>query len=147
VSGPPEPAPTAGRWDPRRLTAPYPLRPLVVLVGLAATAQMGTLSLVLLLPSIKGTFGSGLYLVSTVTVIAIQLGLLTDVPTAALANRLGATRVLCAGMTLVATVLLLVAAAGFVTSSLALEIGAAGVALGGWGLTSVQHRVLAEHYP
>ncbi len=118
-----------------------------MLVGLAATAQMGTLSLVLLLPSIKGTFGSGLYFVSTVTVIAIQLGLLFDVPTSALANRLGATRVLCAGMTVVGAVLLLVAAAGFATSSLALEVGAAGVAVGGWALTSVQNRVLAEHYP
>lgn len=91
MSAPTTPAATAGRWDPRRLTAPHPLLPLVVLVGLAATAQMGTLSLVLLLPSIKGTFGSGLYFVSTVTVIAIQLGLLFDVPTSTLANRLGAT--------------------------------------------------------
>ena len=147
MSGVAHPAPTTGRWGLRRLTAPYPVLPLVVLVGLAATAQMGTLSLLLLLPSIKGTFGSGLYLVSTATVIAIQLGVLVDVPTAAIANRVGATRVLCAGMTAVAAVLLLVAAAGLATSSLALEIGAFGVAVGGWGLTSVQHRVLAEHYP
>ncbi|HEV2308936.1 MAG TPA: MFS transporter, partial [Acidimicrobiia bacterium] len=139
--------PSGAWWDPRRLTAPYPVLPLVVLVGLAATAQMGALSLLLLLPSIKGTFGSGLFLVSTLTVIAIQLGLFVDVPTAALANRLGGRRVLCAGMTLVATVLVLVAVAGFAASSVALEIGVAGVAVGGWFLTSVEHRVLADHYP
>jgi ABC-type branched-subunit amino acid transport system ATPase component/MFS family permease len=148
VTRPPEIVDGAGGpVEPRGLTAPYPVLPLVVLVGLAATAQMGTLSLLLLLPSIKGTFGSGLFFVSTVTVIAIQLGLLVDIPTAALANRLGATRVLCAGMTVVAIVLLLVAAAGFAMSSILLEVGAAGVAVGGWALTSVQQRVLAEHYP
>jgi branched-chain amino acid transport system ATP-binding protein len=108
---------------------------------------MGALSLVLLLPSIKGRFGSGLFLVSTVAVIAIQLGLVVDIPTAALGNRLGARRVLCTGMALVAIVLLLVAAAGFATSSVALEVGAAGVAVGGWALTSVQNRVLAAYYP
>jgi len=135
------------RLDPRQITAPYPVLPLLVLMGLATTAQVGGLALLLLLPGIKDTFGASLFVVSTVVVIGIQLGLLADVPTAALANRLGAMRVLCGGMIVLASLLLTTAVAGLAANSVALDIGVAGVAVGGWALTSVQNRLLAAYYP
>jgi hypothetical protein len=141
--------PTAwwARLDPRQITAPYPVLPLLVLMGLATTAQVGGLALLLLLPGIKDTFGASLFVVSTVVVIGIQLGLAADVPTAALANRLGAMRVLCGGMIVLASLLLTTAVAGLAANSVALDIGVAGVAVGGWALTSVQNRLLAAYYP
>jgi len=143
----PRPWALRARLDPRRITAPYPVLPLLVLMGLATTAQVGGLALVLLLPGIRDTFGASLFFVSTVVVIGLQLGLLADIPIAALANRLGAMRVLCGGMTVLAALLLTTAVAGLAANSVALDVGVAGVAVGGWALTSVQSRLLAAYYP
>ena len=143
----PRPTPSLARLDPRRITAPYPVLPLLVLMGLATTAQVGSLTLVLLLPGIKNTFGASLFFVSTVAVIGLQLGLVADIPMAALANRLGPMRVLCGGMTVLAALLLTTAIAGLAPNSVALDVGVAGVAVGGWALTSAQNRLLAEYYP
>jgi len=138
------------RWrllDPRRITAPYPLLPLVVLMGLATMAQLDGLAVLLLLPAIKDTFGGGLFFVSTVAVAGIQVGLLVDVPVAALANRLRRMRFLCIGMAVVATFSVLAAVAGFGGSVVLLDVAVAGVAVAGWAFTSTQNSLLADYYP
>jgi ABC-type branched-subunit amino acid transport system ATPase component len=148
----PRPATRTGvaRWrllDPRRITAPYPVLPLIVLMGLATMAQLNGLALLLLLPAIKDTFGASLFFVSTVAVGGIQIGLLVDVPVAALANRLRRMRFLCVGMVVVAVFAVLAAVAGLGRSLILLDVAFAGVAVAGWAFTSTQNSLLADYYP
>jgi branched-chain amino acid transport system ATP-binding protein len=138
------------RWrllDPRRITTPYPILPLIVLMGLATMAQLDGLAVLLLLPAIKDTFGAGLFFVSTVAVAGIQVGLLVDVPVAALANRVRRMRFLCIGMGVVAVLSVFVAVAGFGRSVIGLDVAVAGVAVAGWAFTSTQNSLIADYYP
>jgi branched-chain amino acid transport system ATP-binding protein len=123
------------------------LLPLIVVTGLAAMAQLNALALVLLLPDLRGSFHSGLFFVSTIAVVGIQVGLLLDVGIGGLANRVRRMRLLCAGMGLVAVCSVLVVVAGRAQSVVLLDVATAAVAVAGWAFTSTQNSLLADHYP
>jgi len=122
------------------------LLPLVVVAGLGAMAQLDALAVLLLLPSLRDSFHSGLFFVSTIAIVGVQVGLIVDVGVGALANRGRRLPLLCVGMALAAVCSVLVVVAGHLSSVLLLDVGTAAVAIAAWAFTSTQNALLSDWY-
>jgi ABC-type branched-subunit amino acid transport system ATPase component len=129
------------------MTAPHPVRPLVVLMGLATMPQMVGLALVLLLPSIKGSYRIGLFVVSLVVALHAQLGLAIDLPFALFANGRFRMRTNCvlAGLFVSATVV--AAITGMARGVILLDFALLGAVSWSGGFISIQNSLLADYYP
>ena len=134
------------RFDPRRITAPYPLAPLVVLIGLASMVQMDGSAFGILVPDIKNTYHLSLTGISFITAVSLPLGLLVDVPVGYYADRVPRMRLTCAGLAVFVVFSVLTGAAGAAGSLLLLYVARSGVAVGA-AFTSTQNSLLADFYP
>ena len=134
------------KLDPRRITAPHPLTPLVVLIGLAAMVQFDGSAFNILVPNIKNTYHLSLAGVSFITAVSLPLGLLADVPIGYYADRVKRMRLECIGLGLFMGFSALTGVAGSLLSLGLLYAARGGVAVGA-GFTSTQNSLLADYYP
>ncbi len=134
------------KFDPRRITAPYPLTPLIVLIGLAAMVQFDGSAFNILVPDIKNSYHLSLAGVSFITAVSLPLGLLVDVPVGYYADRVRRMRLMCAGLALFMGFSALTGVAGALSSLAVLYLARSGVAVGG-AFTSTQNSLLADFYP
>ncbi len=134
------------KLDPRRITAPHPLTPLVVLIGLAAMVQFDGSAFNILVPNIKNSYHLSLAGVSFITAVSLPLGLLADVPIGYYADRVRRMRLECIGMGLFMGFSALTGVAGSLLSLGVLYAARGGVAVGA-GFTSTQNSLLADYYP
>ena len=130
----------------RRLTAPYPLAPLLILVGMVAVVSLDTSAFSVLVPDIKNTYHLSLAGVSAITAVSIPLGLLVDIPVGYYADRVRRMRMLCIGLALFSAFSALTGLAGALPSRGLLYAARSGVAVGG-AFTSTQNSLLADVYP
>jgi len=137
---------TYGRFDPRRITAPYSLSPLIVLIGLASMVQLDGAAFNILVPDIKNSYHLSLTGVSFITAVSLPLGLLVDVPVGYYADRVPRMRMACIGLMLFMGFSALTGVAGAVASLGVLYLARSGVAVGG-AFTSTQNSLLADYYP
>src|SRR5579875_782167 len=86
------------RFDPRRITDPYPLTPLIILCGLAAMVQLDGSAFNILVPDIKNSYHLSLTGISFITAVSVPLGLLVDVPVGYYADRVKRMRMTCVGL-------------------------------------------------
>jgi branched-chain amino acid transport system ATP-binding protein len=133
--------------DPRRLTAPFPAMPLLVLMGINACLLMAGALLGLQIVGIQNGYHAGLSVLANTIVQQIQLGIGTDLPVAVAANRRSRWHFAIAGAIVFALLAGLLAVAGLVSDTWFLYIGVIGVILGSGTLLSTQHGALAEFYP
>ncbi|HEX5265653.1 MAG TPA: MFS transporter [Acidimicrobiales bacterium] len=140
------PARPLARFDPRRITAPHPLAPLVVLIGLASMVQLDGSAFGILVPDIKNTYHLSLTGISFITAVSLPLGLLVDVPVGYYADRVPRMRLTCAGLAVFVVFSVLTGAAGAAASLLLLYVARGGVAVGA-AFTSTQNSLLADFYP
>jgi ABC-type branched-subunit amino acid transport system ATPase component/sugar phosphate permease len=134
------------KFDPRRITAPYPLSPLIVLIGLAAMVQFDGSAFNILVPDIKNSYHLSLAGVSFITAVSLPLGLLVDVPVGYYADRVRRMRLMCVGLALFMGFSALTGVAGALSSLALLYLARSGVAVGG-AFTSTQNSLLADFYP
>jgi ABC-type branched-subunit amino acid transport system ATPase component len=134
------------RWDPRRITAPYPLGPLIVLIGFAAMVQFDGSAFGILVPNIKNSYHLSLAGVSFITAVSFPLGLLVDVPVGYYADRMRRMRMACIGLFLFMGFSALTGVAGSFLSLGLLYAARSGVAVGG-AFTSTQNSLIADYYP
>ena len=134
------------RLDPRRITAPYPVAPLVVLIGLAAMVQLDGSAFGILVPDIKNSYHLSLTGISFITAVSLPLGLLVDVPVGYYADRVPRMRLTCAGLGVFMVFSVLTGAAGAAASLVLLYVARGGVAVGA-AFTSTQNSLLADFYP
>ncbi|HET9732737.1 MAG TPA: MFS transporter [Acidimicrobiales bacterium] len=142
----PEGAPSYARFDPRRLTAPYPLTPLIILIGLAAMVQLDGSAFNILVPDIKNSYHLSLTGVSFITAVSLPLGLLVDVPVGYYADRVPRMKLTCIGLGLFMAFSALTGVAGAMASLSMLYLARSGVAVGA-AFTSTQNSLLADFYP
>src|SRR5688500_18071228 len=74
--------PPTGRFNPRRVTWPGPLFPLVVLFGLNAVDELDRVAFTVLIPEIRDWFGLSLTAVLIITTILAPISLLLEMPIA-----------------------------------------------------------------
>jgi len=92
-----EPERVYGRFDPRRITAPAPLYPLVVLFGLNAVDELDRTAFNVLLPNIRDWFGLSLTSLGLITAAIVPLALLLEIPVAFFADRRNRVKMSLAG--------------------------------------------------
>ncbi len=134
------------KFNPRRITAPYPLTPLVFLIGLAAMVQFDASAFGILVPDIKNSYHLSLAGVSFITAVSLPLGLLVDVPVGYYADRVKRVRLTCIGLAIFMGFSALTGVAGAISSLAVLYAARSGVAVGG-AFTSTQNSLLADFYP
>jgi ABC-type branched-subunit amino acid transport system ATPase component/predicted MFS family arabinose efflux permease len=134
------------RVDPRRLTAPHRLAPLVVIVGLGSMVQLDQSAFNVLVPDIKNSYHLSLTGVSFITAVSLPVGLLADVPVGYYADRVRRMRMMCIGMGLFMAFSVLTGVAGGLLSLALLYLARSGVAVGA-AFTSTQNSLLADYYP
>ncbi|MHB1855120.1 MAG: MFS transporter, partial [Acidimicrobiales bacterium] len=134
------------RWDPRSLTEPFPITPLIVLCGLAAMVQLDGSAFNILVPDIKNSYHLSLTGISFITAVSLPLGLLADVPVGYYADRVPRMRMACLGLLLFTGFSVLTGVAGGLASLVLLYVARGGVAIGA-AFTSTQNSLLADYYP
>ena len=134
------------RWDPRALTEPFPITPLIVLCGLAAMVQLDNSAFNILVPDIKNSYHLSLTGISFITAVSLPLGLLADVPVGYYADRIPRMRMACIGLFLFTGFSVLTGVAGGLASLALLYVARSGVAVGA-AFTSTQNSLLADYYP
>jgi ABC-type branched-subunit amino acid transport system ATPase component len=140
---------TSGR-RPRglsRITAPYPVRPLVVAMGLGAILPMCATVVVLSLSGIQDAYHLGLPVLVLVAAQQLQLGYSFDVPVALAANRTSRARVMVAVGVVYAVCAGLLWLAGLVSNQALLYTALIAVVLGAGALTSTANGLLCDYYP
>jgi ABC-type branched-subunit amino acid transport system ATPase component/sugar phosphate permease len=140
------PGRTFARWDPRRITAPYPFTPLVILCGLAAMVQLDGSAFNILVPDIKNSYHLSLTGISFITAVSVPLGLLVDVPVGYYADRVKRMRMTCIGLGLFMAFSAMTGVAGALGSLAFLYVARSGVAVGA-AFTSTQNSLLADFFP
>ncbi len=133
--------------DLRRLTAPYPVTPLLVLMSFNFCLLMSGMLIVLQFIGIQNSYHSELVTLSGAVVQQIQLGFGPDLPVAVAANRGNRWRFTIGGMVVLATFSLLLAMAGLQPSTVLLYFGVFFAISVSGALTSTQHGALAQYYP
>jgi len=134
-------------FDIRRLTAPYPVTPLLVLMGFNTVFLMVGALVVLQFAGIQNAYHSALVSLSGAVVQQIQLGIGPDVPVAIGANRGNRWRTLVGGMVVVAAFSVLLGMAGLQPNTVVLYFGVFLVLSISLAFTSTQHGALAQYYP
>jgi branched-chain amino acid transport system ATP-binding protein len=133
--------------DPRRLTAPYTVTPLLVLMGFNACLLMAGTLVALQFVGIQSAYHSALVVLSSAVVQQIQLGLGPDLPVAVAANRGNRWRFAIGGVIVFCALAVLLGIAGLLPNTVILYFGVFGVISMSGALTSTQHGALAEYYP
>jgi branched-chain amino acid transport system ATP-binding protein len=133
--------------DPRRLTAPFPVTPLLVLMGFNACLLMGGTLVALQMIGIQSAYHSGLTVLASATVQQVQLGLGPDLPVAVAANRGSRWRFAIGGVVVFIALAVLLAIAGLMPNTVILYFGVFGVISVSGALYSTQHGALAQYYP
>jgi len=133
--------------DPRRLTAPAPVGPLLVLMGVGAIMQMGGAVLALAMLGIRNEYHDGLAMLVALGVQRIQLGIGLDLPLSIVANRTSRVGMVWRVLLVFSLVLVLLALAGVFPNGILLYLSAFAVINGMGALTSISHSILAEYYP
>jgi len=133
--------------DPRRLTAPYPVTPLLVLMGFNAVLLMAGALVALQIVGIQSGYHSALIVLTGAVVQQIQLGLGPDLPVAVAANRGSRWRVVTRGVVVFAALSVLLGIAGLLSNTVILYFGVFGVISISLAFTSTQHGAIAQYYP
>ncbi len=135
-------------FDLRRLTAPYPVTPLLVLMSFNFCLLMSGMLVVLQFIGIQNSYHSELVALTGAVAQQVQLGLGPDLPVAVAANRRGNLwRTTVGGMVVLAAFSFLLAMAGVQPSTVLLYFGVfLAISVGG-ALTSTQHGALSQYYP
>jgi branched-chain amino acid transport system ATP-binding protein len=137
------PPPTYGRFDPRRITHPAPLYPLIVLFGLNAVDELDRVAFSVLTPEIRDWFGLSLFSVSLITTLVLPVSLLLELPIAYFADRRNRVRMAVTGAGIWAAFSVFTGMAWNLT---ALVFGRLGAASG--RLFNATHRsLLSDYYP
>ncbi len=89
--------PQFSRFDPRRITHPGPLFPLVVLFGLNAVDELDRTAFNVLLPNIRDWFGLSLTSLGLIVSAVAPLALLLELPVAYIADRRNRARMVITG--------------------------------------------------
>jgi ABC-type branched-subunit amino acid transport system ATPase component/MFS family permease len=134
-------------FDPRRLTAPYPVSPLLVLMGLNACLLMGGALMGLQLVGIQNSYHAALVVLAAAVVQQVQLGFVLDLPVAVAANRGDPWRFAMIGALVFAIFAGLLGFAGLESNTVILYFGILLVIAISGALTSTQHGALAQYYP
>ncbi|HUC35495.1 MAG TPA: MFS transporter [Acidimicrobiales bacterium] len=134
-------------FDLRRLTAPYPVSPLLVLMALNACLLMGGALMGLQLVGIQNSYHAGLAVLAAAGAQQVQLGFALDLPVAVAANRGDPWRFAMIGALVFAIFAGLLGIAGLETNTLILYFGVLLVISISGALTSTQHGALAQYYP
>jgi ABC-type branched-subunit amino acid transport system ATPase component/predicted MFS family arabinose efflux permease len=133
--------------DPRRLTAPAPVAPLLVLMGFGGLMQMGGAVFALALLGIRNEYHDGLAMLVALGVQRGQLGLGLDLPLAVVATRTSRVGVAWRVMFAFSVILVVLGLAGVFPNGILLYLSAFAVINGMGALTSISHSILAEYYP
>jgi branched-chain amino acid transport system ATP-binding protein len=133
--------------DPRRLTAPFPVTPLLVLMGFNACMLMGGTLAALQFVGIQSAYHSGLTVLSGAAVQQVQLGIGLDLPVAVAANRGSRWRFAIGAVIVFIALAVLLGIAGVATNTVILYFGVFGVISVSGAITSTQHGALAQYYP
>jgi branched-chain amino acid transport system ATP-binding protein len=137
------PPPTFGRLDPRRITYPGPLFPLVVLFGLNAVDELDRVAFGVLIPEIRDWFGLSLTALGVITVILTPMSLLLELPIAYYADRRNRVRLALTGATIWAVFSVMT---GLAWSVVTLVLARLGATLG--RLFNATHTsLLSDYYP
>ena len=130
-----------------RITSPYPVRPLLVTMGLGAILPMCATVCVLSLSGIEDAYHLGLPILVLVGAQQLQLGLTLDLPVALVASRTTRSRVMVVVGITYALCAALLWLAGIVSNQTLLYIAVIAVVLGAGSLTSTANALLCDHYP
>jgi branched-chain amino acid transport system ATP-binding protein len=133
--------------DPRRLTAPAPVSPLLVLMGFGGLMQMGGAVFALALLGIRNEYHDGLAMLVALGVQRGQLGLGLDLPLSVVATRTSRVGVAWRVMVIFSLILGVLGLAGVFPGGILLYISAFAVINGMAALTSISHSIIAEYYP
>jgi ABC-type branched-subunit amino acid transport system ATPase component/MFS family permease len=133
--------------DPRRLTAPAPVSPLLVLMAMGGLLQMGAAVFALALLGIRSEYHDGLAMLVALAVQRGQLGLGLDLPLSVVATRTSRVGMAWRVMLLLSIVLGVLGLAGVFPNGILLYISAFAVINGMGALTSISHSIIAEYYP
>jgi ABC-type branched-subunit amino acid transport system ATPase component/MFS family permease len=133
--------------DPRRLTAPAPVGPLVVLMGFGGLMQMGGAIFALALLGIRNEYHDGLAMLVALGVQRAQLGLGLDLPLSVVATRTSRVGLAWRVLLVFSVLFVLLGLAGVFPNGILLYISAFAVINGMGALTSISHSILAEYYP
>src|SRR5580700_4456660 len=134
-------------WHLSRITAPYPVRPLVVTMGLGAILPMSATVWVLSLSGVQDAYHLGLPILVLVAAQQLQLGLTLDLPVALVANRTSRSRVMVVVGLFYALCAALLWLAGIVANQALLYTAVIVVVLAAGSLTSTENALLCEYYP
>ncbi len=134
------------RWDPQRITTPFPLLPLAVLIGLSFIARFEVSAFQILTPEIKSTYHLSLTGLTALTALTAPLGLLLDVPVGYFGDRLPRMRLAAIGLTIFTAFTVLTGVAGVVGSLALLYVARAGVSVGS-GFDSTYNSLISDYYP
>ncbi len=134
-------------FDVRRLTTPYPVTPLLVLMGLNACLLMGGALMGLQIVGVQNSYHAALAVLAAAVVQQVQLGFGFDFPVAVAANRGDPWRFLMAGALVFAMFAALLGTAGLESNTVILYFGILLVISISGALTSTQHGALAQYYP
>ncbi|MGH9045854.1 MAG: hypothetical protein ACRDVW_00900, partial [Acidimicrobiales bacterium] len=133
--------------DLRRMTAPYPVSPLLVLMAFNACLLVSGALIVLQFIGIQNAYHSELVVLSGAVAQQIQLGFGFDVPVAIAANRGNRWRFAIGGLVVLAVFCILLAMGGITPNTVVLYFGVyLAISMSG-ALTSTQHGALANYYP
>jgi ABC-type branched-subunit amino acid transport system ATPase component/predicted MFS family arabinose efflux permease len=134
-------------FDPRRLTAPAPVGPLVVLMGFGGLMQMGGAIFALALLGIRNEYHDGLAMLVALGVQRAQLGLGLDLPLSVVATRTSRVGMAWRVLLVFSVLFTVLGLAGVFPNGILLYISAFAVINGMGALTSISHSILAEYYP
>ncbi len=132
-----------GKFDPRRLTYPAALFPLVVLFGLSAVDELDRAALSVILPNVRDWFGLSILGVTLITAATLPLGLLLELPVAYYADRVNRVRLAVIGASIWT---LFCALSGMALNIVVFVIARIGTAVG--RVFNATHRsLLSDYYP
>jgi ABC-type branched-subunit amino acid transport system ATPase component/sugar phosphate permease len=142
-----EPPPSHLFWlDPRRITWPASVVPLLVLAGLSAMTQFEGSAFSVLVPNIKQSFHLSLAGLTTVTAVTAPIGLLLDIPVAYAGDRVHRMRMTCVGFLIFMAFSVLTGVCGVFTSLTLLYLARLGVSVGS-AFQSTGSSLMADFFP
>ena len=131
------------RWDPRRITAPAPLFPLVVLFGLNAVDELDRVAFGVLAPEIQDWFGISIVVVTFIVTLIVPMSLLLELPIAYYGDRRNRVRLAVIGAAIWGGFSVLT---GLAWSLGVLIVGRLGAALGRL-FNATHNSLLSDYYP
>ncbi len=139
----PPPQKPPGRFDPRRITAPAPLFPLVVLFGLNAVDELDRVAFGVLVPEIRDWFGVSLVALTLIVTLILPMSLLLELPIAYYGDRRNRVNLAVIGAAIWGGFSVLT---GLAWSIPVLVIGRLGAALGRL-FNATHNSLLSDYYP